>query len=83
MYDGAIPPPNAPPPAGPPMPIAPAVRKLEDADTTAEKKPRLEEPEWQAPQDVSAYKIDINNVDSSRFIVAYVLHCNSNTQLAR
>lgn len=56
MYNGGIPPSNAPPTTAPPMSISPAVRKLEDAETNAEKKPRLEEPEWQPPQDVSNLK---------------------------
>lgn len=63
MYNGGIPPSNAPPPAAPPMPITPAVRKLDDAETTGEKKPRLEEPEWQPPQDVSSrnFRLNIRN----------------------
>ncbi|KAI9269557.1 Pre-mRNA splicing factor PRP21 like protein-domain-containing protein [Helicostylum pulchrum] len=44
------PPPSVAPPNPAPMPIIPTVRKLEETDVPAEKKPRLEEPEWQAPQ---------------------------------
>lgn len=51
------PPPGVAPPNPAPMPIIPTVRKLEETDVPAEKKPRLEEPEWQAPQIVSTHII--------------------------
>lgn len=55
---------NTPPPPAPTMmqqaPITPAVRKLDESDSTAEKKPRLEEPEWQAPPDVSNFNRNVS-----------------------
>ncbi|KAF1806424.1 Pre-mRNA splicing factor PRP21 like protein-domain-containing protein [Mucor lusitanicus] len=55
MYNNALPlhPPPPPPVMMPQPPITPAVRKLDESDAGAEKKPRLEEPEWQAPPDPS------------------------------
>ncbi|GAN07071.1 splicing factor 3A subunit 1 [Mucor ambiguus] len=55
MYNNALPlhPPPPPPVMMPQPPITPTVRKLDESDSAAEKKPRLEEPEWQAPPDLS------------------------------
>lgn len=53
MYNNGLPPPPPPPVMMPQPPITPAVRKMDESDPAAEKKPRLEEPEWQAPPDVS------------------------------
>lgn len=57
MYNNAPPLHHPPPPPVmmPQPPITPAVRKMDESDPAAEKKPRLEEPEWQAPPDVSAF----------------------------
>ncbi|KAL7312060.1 SF3a splicing factor complex subunit [Mucor circinelloides] len=53
MYNNGLPPPPPPPVMMPQPPITPAVRKMDESDPAAEKKPRLEEPEWQAPPDLS------------------------------
>lgn len=53
MYNSGLPPPPPLPVMMPQPPITPAVRKMDESDPAAEKKPRLEEPEWQAPPDVS------------------------------
>ncbi|CAO3611285.1 unnamed protein product [Mucor fragilis] len=55
MYNNAPPLHHPPPPPVmmPQPPITPAVRKMDESDPAAEKKPRLEEPEWQAPPDLS------------------------------
>ncbi|KAI8644082.1 Pre-mRNA splicing factor PRP21 like protein-domain-containing protein [Parasitella parasitica] len=57
---------NAPPPPQPPMmpqpSITPAVRKSDEPDSAVEKKTRIEEPEWQAPPDLS-FSINIQTPD--------------------